>query len=217
MNGVSGYRFGSDPSNIAHIITFSFFMSSKPRKDSLHESSEEATARRKRTLAELKQLSKCYRHNSDLLHATFALTALRSDMRKKLRGREEIEEVNVAGDDGDELHRDDGVFRATSDDDESYICANVILPGELTPVTINGHLIGFHHLVEEALVVLRADAGGNSHNPTWELLPCLVPIAFLETKLQKKMDVFRKRSKGFQRFKCVFPDQKATLVTMEDR
>ena len=88
MNGVSGYRFGSDPSNIAHIITFSFFMSSKPQKDSLHESSEEATARRKRTLAELKQLSKCYRHNSDLLHATFALRALRSDMRKKLRGRE---------------------------------------------------------------------------------------------------------------------------------
>ena len=83
MNGVSGYQFGSDPSNIAQIITFSFFMSSKPQKDSLHESSEEATARRKRTLAELKQLSKCYRHNSDLLHATFALRALRSDMRKK--------------------------------------------------------------------------------------------------------------------------------------
>ena len=44
--------------------------------------SKEATAIRKRTLAELKQLSKCYRHNSDLLHATFELRALRSDMRK---------------------------------------------------------------------------------------------------------------------------------------
>ena len=130
MNGVCGYWFGSDPSNIgAHIITIFFFMSSKPQKDSLHESLEEVTARRKRTLAELKQLLKCYSHNSDLLHATtFALRALRSDMRKKLRGCEEIEEVNVAGDDGDELHRDDGVFRATSDDDESHICTNVILP-----------------------------------------------------------------------------------------
>ena len=67
-------------------------------------------------------------------------------MSKKLCGREEIKEVNVAGDDGDELHTADGVFRATSDDDESYICAHVILPGELTPVTINGHLIGMHAL-----------------------------------------------------------------------
>ena len=75
-------------------------------------------------------------------------------------GREEIEEVNdVAADDGDELHTADGVFRATSDDDDSCICAHVILPGELTPVTINGHLIGFHHLVEEALVVLTIERG----------------------------------------------------------
>ena len=40
-----------------------------------------------------------------------------------------IEKVNVAGDDGNELHTADGVFRATSDDDDSlcFQCQDTLL------------------------------------------------------------------------------------------
>ena len=110
-------------------------MSSKPQNETFHESSAEATARRKRTLTELRQLSKCYRHNSDLLHATFALRALRRKMKQQSRGCEDSLEVNVTRDDEDEVHckkRTDGIFRALSGggDDESSIDANVALPGQ---------------------------------------------------------------------------------------
>lgn len=76
-------------------------------------------------------------------------------MRKKLcRHEESEEELNVKRDDGDEQvhrrNRADGIlFQAISNDDDSSICAKVILPEVLWPVTINGHLIGFHHSVDK--------------------------------------------------------------------